>query len=162
MWPACVGSDPRRASAASAARLRGYASVQNARGDERMLASSFDLQRALHHPGRYYYETFGLTSCSGRRVLRRAKQRRPRPARAPRSFRPIRDACAGAHRARSAQRRASRRLQHLEKYDIRRTARVGVCRDAVRRYRGSTTIGAYDRARAPLPAATRSASGAAR
>jgi hypothetical protein len=108
--------------------------------DERKLVrSSLGLQRA--RPARHYHETFGLTSYSGRGVLRCAKYRRARPARAPRSFRPVRDACAGAHRARSAQRRACWRLQHLEKYDIRRTAPVGVCRDAGRRDRGPTRIG---------------------
>jgi len=130
----------RLASAASAACLRECASVQNAWVDERKLArSSLGLQRA--RPARHYHETFGLTSYSGRGVLRCAKYRRARAARAPRSFRPVRDACAGAHRARSAQRRASWRLQHLEKYDIRRTAPVGVCRDAGRRDRGPTRIG---------------------
>ena len=105
---------------------------------------SWKLIRLHQDPGvrilRPYHETFGLTSCSGRGVLRRSKHRRVRPARAPRSFPPVRDACTRAHRARSAVRRAWRRLQHLEKYDIRRTAPVGVCRDAGRRDRGSTSI----------------------
>lgn len=106
------------------------------------------------HPARYYHETFGLTSCSGRGVLRRTKHGRSRPARTPRRFRPVRDACAGAHRARSAQRRASWRLQHLERYDIRRTASVGVCPDAGRRDRGPSRIGRLN-ADSPAPPHTR-------
>jgi hypothetical protein len=143
MRPAGVGSDaPTGKRSVGRVCLRECASVQNPWGDERKLArSSLGLQRAHAHPARHYHETFELTSYSGRGVLRCAKYRRARPARAPRSFRPVRDACAGAHRARSAQRRASWRLQHLEKYDIRRTAPVGVCRDAGRRDRGPTRIG---------------------
>jgi hypothetical protein len=55
------------------------------------------------------------------------------------AMRPSRnDPFGRAHRAHSAQRRATRRLRHLEKYDIRRSDPVGACRGSGRRYAGSS------------------------